>query len=75
MFSWLIATKLGRALMAVGSVLVALVTFGAWQRHEGASEFKEKTIENDRKKADDIRRSVRDVGRGPVPDGDIKYRD
>ena len=46
-----LATRLGRALAAAGAVLLALVTFGAWQRRQGAKAAQQAQKDRDHEAA------------------------
>ena len=73
MIAWLITSRIGRALAGAVALLLAIVTFGASERHKGRKQATEKMNEKDRKEADRIRSDVRDVGE--LHDDEIVYRD
>lgn len=73
MWLFLVNSKLGRIIAAVGAALFALMMFGLRQQAKGRKDAIRGMKDADQKQADDIRRNVRDVGR--VRDVDITYRD
>lgn len=45
--TWFVTSKIGRFIAAAGALLLAIVTFGAWQRGKGAASARQKQQEKD----------------------------
>ena len=67
--TWLLGTRVGRAIAGAVALLLAIVTFGAWQRREGAEKEKNKGLRN-RLKTGDTARKVQD-GVNQIDDPDL----
>lgn len=56
--TWLLTSRLGRALSAVVAGVIAILTFGAVQRKQGRTEARREAQEDDYENAADIRNRV-----------------
>lgn len=73
MWLFLVNSKIGRTVAAIGAALFALMMFAMQQRAKGRKDAIEEFEDADQAEADAIRRRVRDIER--VQPDDITYRD
>lgn len=69
--TWLLSTRIGRALAAVGALVIAVFSAFHLGRSQGRSVERSEAIEADHENADDIR----DLVRTDLPERMHRYKD
>ena len=63
MIAWFITSRIGRALGAAVALLVAIVTFGAYNRQKGRDEAKNDAMRDSAERQEEGREAVQDIRR------------